>query len=646
MIYANTLKNDFVFDDESVVQSNTSITSLSNIPKFFTAEEGFHKVIGRYFRPVVSTTYTIDYALWGLNPVGFHLTNILINLVCCLLLFALLKNLFGKYNYGIEAAFIGALLFASHTIHTEAVSWISGRTDSLATLFFFASFLFYIREKKTEDSAKVKFDKYIILSLLFYIFGLLSKEMVVTVPVIIFLYDFVFKGRSLKDILKNRILIYVWFISVTLIYLLVRYLVLKDVPERETYMYFYGKDFLTAFLTMVKTIPLYFKLMIFPISLLYHYNGVLPYSNSILDMDVILSLVFILFLLASAYYLFKKHSTVSFAILFFLTSLIPVMNIIPSMNFMAERFLYISSFSLAVIASYLLIKFPQKKKILTILFAVLICVYSVLTFLRNKDWKDNDTLYSTAEGVNGSVLLVNCGNIFANKKQFDEAAVRFKKALEINRNNVLGNHNLGLVFLIKGEIDSAKYYIKRGIEVDSLAPDGYFQLANIFQKEGNISEAIKFLEKLQTIVPNYRDTKTLLDNLKSMNNSGIEMPNISGNRIAELDQRSYKYYQEKKYELALKDLEELVKINPTGKGGYLNNIALCYAALNKNSEAEKTYLEAIKADGKNTTFLSGLADLYLKMGKKEKAIEYYGRIISLDPENSYSRNKLDSLKKK
>ena len=181
-IYANSLKNDFVFDDESVVQNNLSIQSLSNIPKYFIAEEGFHKVIGRYYRPVVSTTYAIDFYFWGLNPIGFHLTNIIINMISCLFLFSVLNKLFKNYKSGNLAALLATLIFSSHPVHTEAVSWISGRTDSIATLFFFISFFYYI--KKNDDN---KINHSIILSLLFYTLGLLSKEMVITLPVLIFI---------------------------------------------------------------------------------------------------------------------------------------------------------------------------------------------------------------------------------------------------------------------------------------------------------------------------------------------------------------------------------------------------------------------------------------------------------------------------
>jgi tetratricopeptide (TPR) repeat protein len=647
-IYANSLKNDFVFDDESVVQTNLSIQNLSNIPKYFSAEEGFHKVIGRYYRPIVSTTYALDYAVWGLNPLGFHLTNIIINLICSLILFAILLRLFGNYKFGILAALISTLIFTSHPVHTEAVSWISGRTDSIAALFFFASFLFYIKYSENllinpDDPNNKKINSTILISLFFYILGLLSKEMVVTLPVIIILFDFVYLKQNFKKLLKERIIVYILFISVTLLYLLIRYLALKNVPERETYMYFYGKDFMTAVSTMITTIPVYLKLLVLPINLIYHYNGVIADSISFFDINVILSLGLIALLLIAVYLLFKKSSEVSFSILFIFISLIPVMNFIPSMNLMAERFLYLTSFALSILTAYVLIKFEQFRKFLIVLFSVIILLFSILTFLRNQDWKDNDTLYSTADGINGSVLLVNMGNIFANKKQYDEAAIRYRKALEIRQNSVLANHNLGLTFLVKGELDSAENYIKRGIAVDTLAPDGYFQLSNIYQSKGNIPDAIKYLEKLQTITPDYRGSKQILENLKA---SSINKPDNQinpGNPIDLLDKRSYQYYQEGKYDLAVKDLLELTKLNPTGKAGYYNNIALCYISLKDYTSSEKYYKEAIKADDNNTAFKSGLADLYLKMDKREKAIEYYKKVLEKSPDDNYVKNKLDSL---
>ena len=436
LVFQNTLENNFVFDDESVIIGNTSIKDISNIPKFFTADEGFHKVIGRYYRPVVSSTYAIDYSIWELDPYGFHLTNIIIHIISCLLLFKILTTLFSRYKYRNLISMFSTLIFAVHPIHTEAVSWVSGRTDSLVTLFFFASFLFYIEYTKEPDSVKSGKEKqstsnrnyfYLILSVFFYATGLLTKEMIVTMPVIIVLYDLVYRKKDL-DYVKENMISYILFFGVTLIYLILRYSLLKDIPERETYLYFFGKDYTVVIGTMLKTIPVYFRLLIAPFPLLYHYNGVIPDAKSLIDSAVIFSFLFVAFLVFIAVYFYKKDSIIAFCILFFLVSLAPVMNIIPTMNLMAERFLYFTSFALVLLICHLAMVGSSKRdfSMLTIGMVIIIGSLSYLTYLRNIEWKDNDTLYMSAKGVDGTVLLVNEGNIYANNKKYDDAKEAFR----------------------------------------------------------------------------------------------------------------------------------------------------------------------------------------------------------------------------
>lgn len=648
LVFYNTLGNDFVFDDESVIQNYPAIRDLSSIPKFFSAEEGFHKVIGNYYRPVVYTTYTIDYSLWGLNPYGFHLTNNIINLIASLFLLAILIRLFIKYKYGLLASLLASLIFSAHPVHTEAVSWVSGRTDSLVTLFFFAAFYFYI------TYSELKENKYIIFSFIFYALGLMSKEMIVTFPVIIILFDFLWKKKSIKEIFEGWKLYSLYF-GLTVLYLVIRYSLLHSTIERTTYNYFYGKDFMTAVATMLKTIPIYLKLLVFPVGLLYHYNGVLPDSNSFADARVLLSLLLILALLFASVYFYKNKNKISFIILFVFVTLLPVMNIIPTMNFMAERFLYITSFSLVLLIAYLIAKYINKEnlKIVVGLSVLVIVIFSILTIKRNSEWKDNNTLYSTAEGVDGSVLLVNCGNIYANNKQFDEAFKRYQRSIEIRYNNVLAHHNLGLIYLIRGNLDSAEIKFKDGLKVDSLSPDGYFQLANVYQQENRIPEAIARLERLQTIIPDYRGSKAILDNLKSGANDSPQLiprsdmnGKVDAGKIKELEKRSYDFYQQGKYNDAIKDINEMMKINPFGKSGYLNNIALCYEGLGNNDKAKDYYMQAVKLDSNNINALSGMAGNYLKTGDKKKAVEYYNKILIINPNDRNSRRKIDSLKAK
>lgn len=648
-VYYNSIENQFVFDDESVVVNNRSIQSLSNIPHFFTAEEGFHKVIGRYYRPVISMTYAIDYSLWQLNPAGFHFTNVLIHVIASLLLLALLMKLFEDYKYGRISAVFASLVFAVHPVHTEAVSWISGRTDSLVTLFFFVSFLFYLKYSDFFENN----NRFLYISLLFYALGLLSKEMIITLPVIIVLFDVLYKKLG-NDELKKRLPAYAAYAAVSVIYLIIRYLVLKDVTERTKYMYFDGKDGITVFLTMLKTIPVYFRLLLFPVNLLYHYNGTMPDSSSLLELRILFSFAFVIVLIISVIYLFKKWCGISYSVAFFLISLMPVMNIVPTMNFMAERFLYMTSFSLSLAIAYIFTRYSDEKlkNIFVSVLLIIVLLFSYMTFERNKDWKDDNTLYSTADGIDGSVLLVNAGNIYANNKNFNEAEKRYRRAIEIRDNSLLAHHNLGLIYLIRGNYDSAEIKFKKGLSIDSLAPDGYFQLSNIYQQQGRTDEAIQNLEKLQSIIPDYRGSAAILEMLKSgvspipMDTAGSTDEKIMvNNRQALLERRSFQYYQEGKFNESIKDIFELMKLNPAGISGYYNNIAMCYEGLKDDKNAEKYYLEALKSDESNVNSLNGIAGIYIRKGDRNKSIEYLKKALKLNPNDATAKNRLDSLSK-
>lgn len=649
-VYYNSLNNSFVFDDESVILGDQSLTTLSSIPKYFTGGEGFHKVIGKYYRPVVSTSYNIDYALWELNPFGFHLTNLLIHLIATLILFRVLQILFYKYKYCNLAALLGTLVFAVHPIHTEAVSWVSGRTDSFVTLFFFAAFLYYLKYINFDKTNKQSEPKYLTFALIFYGFGLLTKEMMITFPAVIILFDFIYRQQSFKQVLSN-FKIYSYFIALSIVYLIVRYFALANVPDRLNYMYFINDNFTTVAGTMLKTIPLYFKLIFVPHPLLYHYNGFLSDANSFFEANVLLSLAFVIILIAGAFISYKKFPEISFCITFFIITLLPVMNIIPTMNLMAERFLYLTSFCVSILIGYIAAKYVTKenKTAVTVIILIICGVYFYLTYRRNADWKDNDTLYSTAEGMDGSVLLVNSGNMFANREQYVEAEKRYRRAIEIRDNSVLAHHNLGLIYLLRNQLDSAEMEIKKGMAIDSLAPDGYFQLAQIYRMQGQNEKAIEQLTKLQSIVPNYKESIMLIETLRRTppQNSQERSMDLNSDQmqIFQLEQSSFQNYQAKKYKEAIKDLEEMIKLDPSKKSGYLNNMGLCYKEMGNYDKALECFNEALSLDNKNVNALNGLAEINLLRGNKNEAVKYYKKVLEINPADAFAIQKLDSLTK-
>jgi tetratricopeptide (TPR) repeat protein len=643
-VYANSLSNDFVFDDESVVLGDPTITSLSNIPKYFTGEQGFHKVIGRYYRPVVSASYTMDCAIWGLKPFGFHLTNVLIHVINVLLLFRLLMLMFEKSQSKFKdyAILIGTIIFAFHPVHTEAVAWVSGRTDSLSCTFFFAAFIYYLKYSKVNKNL------FLVLMLLFYMLALLAKEMAVTLPVLIILYDIIAGRLSISEAIKQKFKVYSALILLSVLYFVLRWAVLKDVPQRETYFYFFGRDFATVFYTMLQTIPVYFKLSVIPYGMVYHYSGYLPYISSPLEFGAIFSICFILIMGFSAYYLYSRVPAASYRDPVFLCFSVPVLNIIPTMNFMADRFrISPSAFKLYCSCGNIEILFNKECKhdingIRYICYSL--CVYD---FFQECGLENNDVLFLSAQGKPGTVLYVNIiGNIYANKGQFDVAEQYYRKALDLKVESVLANNNLGKVFMVKENFDSAYYYMYKAHLLDTLSPEPMHALAQLYQRSDKLPEAILWLEKIQTITPNYMNSAQMLEELKAkygmMQNSNLSSGDM--NKVSGLEKSSYKYYQEKNYEKAIVDLKELIRLNPAGAAGYYNNIGMCYFDREKYSEASENFRQAISSNPKFSTGYNNLGTCYERLGDKQKAIENYKKALDVDPNNQNAKDNLEKIK--
>jgi len=642
-VHANSLKNDFVFDDESVVLGDPTIKTLSSIPKYITAQEGFHKVIGRYYRPLVSASYAIDYSLWEFNPFGYHLTNIIIHVINTLLLFKLLLLIFCPGESKISETKIYVILFCSiifavHTIHTEAVAWISGRTDSLCFTFFAAAFIYYIKysaERKTS---------YLIWVCLYYTFSLLAKEMTITFPVLVIMYDLIVKREFNKGGFRKKFAVYLVLILISVVYIFLRWLILKNVPERDTYFYFYGKDTFVTALTMLPALLLYFKLTFIPVNLVYHYSGYLPYESSIASVSVIAAVMFIVVMAVLAFYFVRKIPFVTFCITFFFVSLLPVINIVPTMNFMAERFLYITSVIVPLLGITLFIKYgnERNKKLFYAVFGLIILLYSYLTVLRNEDWKDNDTLFLSAEGKPGTITYVNIGNIYANKQQYDKAEGYYRKAIDLRDETLLANNNLGKIFLVRGNFDSAYYYMAKSHKLDTLSPEPLFAMAQLYANFDRFPEAIGQLEKIQKVTPNYMNSAQMLEQLKEKLNERdqVSISPDANLRIAQLERESYNNYVNKNYKLAIEQLEELAEINPEGKAGYYNNIGMSYLDQDNLKEAKKYFELSLEAKGDFSTGLNNLGMVYEKMGNKTKAKEYFQRALDIDPNNLNAKNNL------
>lgn len=519
LIYANSLQNGFVIEDEIYI-SNWGLTqSLGNIPKMFAGDTAPTGNVGIY-RPLRGVYYAFTYALFGgENPLPYHLLALIVHLSVTGLVFLVVQE-FVNYTRGsarlvdapaqrvsavsrrtsllisfsaggrrdpavlpllvLSLPFIAALLFGLHPVHTEVVDYLTANFDAVAYIPFFASFYFFLK-------AGAKFPRYsrnFYLSLILANLAFYSFEMTLTLPLLLLLFDFCFNRKSFK--LKNLgTLLKVhgpYFIS-AFVFLFIRVVVLHMTTRGE----YLGGSFYLTMLTMVKSVIKYLTLLVYPADLSVNptiAEGISSWvhplarmdkilSQSILSPDILFGLAIIGSLLAAAFYFLKKHPIISFCIAWFFISILPVSYIIPQGPILQERYIYIASFGFILLVVYLLGYFYSKdfrklKKVsseaaglirpavLTILIVSLL-FYASRTFVRNKDWKDSFSVWSVLAAESPQDVIANfyTANIYAEKNMDDLAINYYNRTLAVEYKLHEAHFALGKIFLKQGNMDLA-----------------------------------------------------------------------------------------------------------------------------------------------------------------------------------------------
>ncbi len=403
-VYANTLQNGYVMDDVTVSTSNTIVTQgFSGIPELLvtTRLKGFEQgADAESYRPVPMITHAIEYQLFGANPSAAHFFNILMFIGCIIALFLFLNKLFELERTGL--AFITALLFALHPIHTEVVANIKSRDELLCFLFAFIALVTFVNYAHT---GKIK---QLVLGAAYLFLSFLSKETAITfifvVPLVFFFY--------INNNKRHSIVISVATLIVALCYLGARGAVLGfDRANEITFIanpLSAAPDVATKLATAFMVLGMYIKLMFVPYPLIgdYSYN-MIPFVG-FGNIGVILSVLIYAVLTGFGLYrlLNKRSDQWAFSILFFLVTIALFSNI-PFLVYsqMAERFLFFASVGFCLAVALALeqwivkqpltnLSFTKNKPAMTILWTVCIAFF-VLTAMRNADWKDNYTLFKT-----------------------------------------------------------------------------------------------------------------------------------------------------------------------------------------------------------------------------------------------------------
>src|SRR2546427_7796416 len=429
--YVNSLGNEFVFDDFLLVLANKRIRSI-NLGLLLNS-----------YRPIRDISYAIDYALWGERPFGYHLTTLVIHAANLLLVFALIR----RFTESLVTATLAALIFAVHPIQTDAVTYISGRRDLLFTFFYllaFHSYLTYYR-KRWSLQALV----YFVLFFVLWALSLLSKEMAASLPILIFVWHYCDaweqeKGSWWRDAaqtarkaFKREQWLYVslWLIGLAFT---LYWVFIKGASQRVTSgkINYWGGSFYTNFLTVMRVHAWYLKQLLYPTPIA-QYLGSLEISSSIFDWRVVLSMAVVGGALCGGFCLLKRDKLMAFAVLSYFVFLLPVSQIIPHHELLADHYLYLPMMSFGLFVSLLARKIRSSgvtvEKAPYYVVGAAVVVFAVMTVIQNRVWKDERSLWTANYKAvpNSPRAALNLGNTYQESEP-EKAKELFKRALGLN----------------------------------------------------------------------------------------------------------------------------------------------------------------------------------------------------------------------
>jgi hypothetical protein len=439
-VYGNGLINGFVLDDRNQILNNSLVHSIPNIPQLFTGGtfgDGGFSLYGNYYRPLMTTVYTLIYSLLGPNPIPFHFFQLILFIVNAWIVYKLLSRFLN-----LNLALFGSLVFLLHPINSETVLYISSFQDTLFLFFGLSALLIFMSEKIKNYKLLLTF------SLLFL--SLLSKETGVLFILMLLIYQWFYEK---KYFLKSFVLSF----SIGLIYLFLKYFVAHISLSVDRFAPITRLPIFERLLQIPMIILYYLKTFFYPATLVAVQNWIIHSATALtFYLPLLLCFIILMLIVAVPLILFKKDrikiKTFFFFAAWFALGLLVHLQIQPLDSTVADHWFYFPIIGLLGMLLILTseIKFEKKISLNIIFFLCLILLLSLSlrSFVRTFDWRNETTLstHDLQSYPNNFVLQNTLGTNLLDKNDLPNAEIHFKKALIIDPGNNMAWNNLGFLY--------------------------------------------------------------------------------------------------------------------------------------------------------------------------------------------------------
>ncbi len=509
--YYNALGNGFVFDDyllvvdRPVVRTSLSLWAVLSDP------------LSLGYRPLRTFSYLLDYRIGGMQPWVFHLSNLLYHWVTACLVFLVALRLTNaptveEEQWRWRPAVLIAFLWALHPVQTDTVTYIAGRRDILGGLCLFAGLWAYLRFRSASALDRGRYG-WLLLSCLSYGLGILSKESVIVLPLLCWMYDM--QQEGLKESLRRRWALYltILLLGAVILWYFAGWMILRTIQQSA----WHGGSMAGNFATVARIWVHYLSVMIYPHTLLADYSyDAFPVSRSLIEPDVLWALTTLGVAALGVWGLARWRSLCGYGGVWMLIAISPISHIVPIQEIAAEHYLYVPLFGLCLIVGLLLdalcgtsVERARGVGVLrpvvgTVLVATLLGAAVARIVTRNRDWLNEERLWSvTIETAPRSVRAhYNLAGVYKQQKRTEDAAREFMATLALAPKHVGALVGFGELAFEAGQYGQALYYGLQAQKIAPRNPRAIYLLAwvRLALKEVTVAETL--FQQARTLMPN------------------------------------------------------------------------------------------------------------------------------------------------
>ena len=663
--FGRGLNHEFLgYDDQSYVLRNPRVTNgltLDGIQWAFT-----HVDVTNW-HPLTTISHMLDCQLYGLQPWGHHLTNILLHAAAAILLFLALRELTGT----LWPSLLVAAVFAVHPLRVESVAWISERKDVLSGVFFMLTLWAYARYARGNVRSSFWYMTVVVL----FALGLMCKPTLVTLPFVLLLLDYWPLGRVRPSSSSGRgetasrwkrrnTLSWLVIEKVPLFGLSAASCVATLLAQKQALDMSIKAPFEERLGNALISYVVYVGQMIWPAHLAVLY----PYPEGNLKVPQVILALLLLLMISVAFFLWrKKYPFLLIGWLWYLGMLIPMIGIIQvGSQVRADRYTYLPQIGLYLLvacsAAELFHRWRRSREVLAAAAVLVIMALTTRSYLQTSYWRDTETLWkhAIASTSNNYIAHTNLAQTLSHSGRFaeaiaecqealkikpdfaaahnnlgvallrnkqsgdgalghdgavDEAIEHYRKALQINPDFTQAHKNLGIVLLRKGQMDEAIAQFQKTLELEPNDAQAEFSLGSAFLQRREVDEAIAHYQKAVEIRPDYAEARNYLGNA---------------------------FVAEGKYSEAIANYEAAVRIRPNYSEAH-HNMACVLATIGKADEALEQFNEALRLNGNDAQAHFALGSLLRQMGHREEAVAHLTEALRLKPDYELAKQQLREL---